>query len=65
MDLDEILAKKAGDPLTELVKQDLERLSVDELHERVALLEHELARTKQNIQRAVNHRASADDIFKR
>ncbi|MDO7842533.1 DUF1192 domain-containing protein [Sphingomonas immobilis] len=64
MDLDEILAKKPGDPLTELVKQDLERLSVDELHERVAILERELSRTKQNIQRAVNHRASANDIFK-
>lgn len=65
MDLDEILAKKAGDPLTELARQDLERLSVDELHARIRVLEAETARSRTQIERSTRHRASADDLFRK
>ncbi|MFD1610776.1 DUF1192 domain-containing protein [Sphingomonas tabacisoli] len=65
MDLDDILPKTPGDPLTLLVKQDLDPLSVEELHGRIAVLEAEIARAKSKIERAVNHRASADALFKR
>jgi uncharacterized small protein (DUF1192 family) len=65
MDLDDILPKTPGDPLTLLVKQDLDPMSVEELHGRIAVLEAEIARSKAKIERAVNHRASADAIFKR
>ena len=65
MDLDDLLPKRLGDPLTLLVKQDLDPLSVDELKHRVMLLEGEIARVNQKIAGAVNHKASADSLFKR
>ena len=65
MDLDDILPKRPGDPLALLVKQDLDPMSVEELGERIAILEAEIARAKSKIDRSVNHRASADAIFKR
>jgi uncharacterized small protein (DUF1192 family) len=65
MDLDDLYAKSPGEPLTLLVKQDLDPLSVEELGLRVEALEGEIARVKARIERSVNHRASADAIFKR
>ena len=64
MDLEEILPKRAGDPLSALTAQDLDSLSVKELEERIAVLESEIARTRSKVQRAVNHRATAHDLFK-
>lgn len=65
MDLDEIFAGKSDDPLTMLVRQDLDPLSVAELDARIAALEAEIERTRGKKERAVNHRASADGLFKR
>ena len=65
MDLDDLYAKTPGDPLTLLVKQDLDPMSVEELTLRIEALEGEIARVNARIQRSVNHRASADAIFKR
>ena len=65
MDLDDLYAKTPGDPLTLLVKQDLDPMSVEELTLRIEALEGEIARVKSKIQRSVNHRASADALFKR
>lgn len=65
MDLDDILPKNPGDPLVLLLKQDLDPMSVEELQARIAALEGEIARAKGKIQHAVNHRASADALFKR
>jgi len=65
MDIDDIQPRPSNDPLGQLAKQDLDPLSVDELHERIALLEAEIARARQKIDRAVNHRASAESLFKR
>jgi uncharacterized small protein (DUF1192 family) len=65
MDLDDILPKSPGDPLVQLGRQDLDPLSVDELHARIAALEAEIARTRGRIERAVNHRANADTLFRR
>ena len=64
MDLDEIHPKISGDQLALLVVQDLDPLSVKELEERIAVLEGEIARTRSKMQRAVNHRATAHDLFK-
>ena len=64
MDLDEFLPKKAGDPLTALTAQDLDPLSVKELEARIAVLEGEIARSRSKMLRAVDHRASAHDLFK-
>lgn len=65
MDLDELFPDKPGDPLTLLGKQDLDPLSVDELHERIAKLEAEIARARAKIETSVSFRASADAIFKK
>ncbi|RHW19427.1 DUF1192 domain-containing protein [Sphingomonas gilva] len=65
MDLDEFSPRKPDDPLALLKKQDLDPLSVEELDARIAALEAEVARVKRHAERAVNHRASADALFKR
>jgi len=65
MDVDDSLPRKSRDLVAELARQDLDPFSVEELQERIAMLEAEIARSKQRIERAVNHRASADALFKR
>lgn len=65
MDIDDVLPRKSPDPAAALAKQDLDSLSVTELHARVALLEGEVARTRAKIDAAVNHLASAESLFKR
>jgi uncharacterized small protein (DUF1192 family) len=65
MDLDELFPSKPGDPLVQLVKQDLDPLSVEELEERIQTLEGEIARIRAKIDAAVNHRASAEALFKK
>jgi uncharacterized small protein (DUF1192 family) len=64
MDLDDLFAKRPDDPLAQLMRQDLDPLSVSELKERITLLEAELSRVNQKIQGAVNFRSSADALFK-
>jgi uncharacterized small protein (DUF1192 family) len=65
MDLDELLPKAPGDPLVLLMKQDIDRLSVEELNARIAVLEAEIVRAKAKIEFAANHRLSAENLFKR
>ena len=65
MDLDDILPRKQSAPLAALAREDLDPLSVDELNERIAALEAEIARARTRIERAVNHRANADAVFRR
>jgi uncharacterized small protein (DUF1192 family) len=65
MDLDELFPAKPDDPLAQLTRQDLDPLSVDELHARIAVLEGEIARVKAKIDASVNFRASAEAIFKK
>ncbi|MEO1169744.1 MAG: DUF1192 domain-containing protein [Pseudomonadota bacterium] len=65
MDLDELFAKRPGDPLTLLCKEDLDPLSVEELETRIAALEGEIQRVRAKIDGAVSHRKAADEMFKR
>ncbi|WP_420142723.1 DUF1192 domain-containing protein [Sphingomonas sp.] len=65
MELDDILPKRTDDPLVALVRQDLDPFSNDELAARIAALEAEIARTRARMERAVNHRSSAEALFKR
>ncbi|WP_010217864.1 DUF1192 domain-containing protein [Sphingomonas sp. PAMC 26621] len=64
MDNDEIPPSTAGDPLAAVIAQDLDPLSVEELDHRVAALEREIVRTRGKREAAVNHRATADMLFK-
>jgi len=65
MDLDENLPRRLDDPVALLARQDLDPMSVAELDQRITDLETEIERVKRHKQRAVNHRASADALFKR
>lgn len=65
VDADDSLPRRADDPLAGLARQDLDPLSVAELEARIAALEAEIARVRLHVERSVNHRASADALFKR
>ena len=65
MDLDELFPSKPDDPLALLTRQDLDPLSVDELHARIAVLEAEIARVKAKLESSVNFRATAEGLFKK
>ncbi|MBY0581845.1 MAG: DUF1192 domain-containing protein [Sphingomonas sp.] len=64
MESEDNLPRRAGDPVDALARQDLDPLSVEELDARVAALEAEISRTRAHKQRVVNHRASADALFR-
>ncbi|HEX7857955.1 MAG TPA: DUF1192 domain-containing protein [Sphingobium sp.] len=66
MDADDFLPRRGdSDALALLAKQDLDPFSVSELEERIAILTAEIERTKQKIFKAVNHKTSADALFKK
>lgn len=65
MDVDDDLPRRADDPIRLLARQDLDPLSVKELDARIAALEAEIERTRQKIQYSVNHKASAEALFRK
>ena len=65
MDLDEIIPDKPDDPLKLLLRQDLDPLSVDELRDRILLLQGEIARVQAKLDSSVSFRATVEDLFKR
>jgi uncharacterized small protein (DUF1192 family) len=65
MDLDELFAKRPDDPLVALLRQDIDKLSVDELEERIAALKGEIMRCEGKIAFAKNHRSAADALFRK
>jgi uncharacterized small protein (DUF1192 family) len=65
MDLDELFPEKKKDPLTELTRQDLGPLSIDELNARIATLKEEIARVEAHMDSATKHRSAAEELFKK
>jgi uncharacterized small protein (DUF1192 family) len=65
MDLDELFPSKPGDPLVELAKQDLDPISIEELHARIEALKAEIARVEAHIGRVQTHRSAAEELFKK
>ena len=65
MDMDEFMPRKADDPLATVTRQDLDPLSVAELDARITALEGEIVRTRAKRDYAVNHKASADALFRK
>jgi uncharacterized small protein (DUF1192 family) len=65
MDLEDLFPSKPGDPLTELGRQDLDPMSVDELNERIEALKAEIARVENHIARVQTHRSAAEELFKK
>jgi uncharacterized small protein (DUF1192 family) len=65
MESDENLPLRRDDPLTILVRQDLDPLSVDELAARIHILKSEIARCEGKIAFATRHRSAADALFRK
>jgi uncharacterized small protein (DUF1192 family) len=65
MDLDDLFPSKPGDPLVELARQDLDPISIEELHARIEALKAEIARVEAHIERVQAHRSAADELFKK
>ncbi len=65
MEPDDPLASRPDDPVRLLARQDLDPLSVEELEARIAALEREIERSRLRRDKAVNHRANADALFRR
>lgn len=65
MEPEELLPRRSADLLKLLAAEDLDRLSVAELDERVALLEAEVARSRAKRQSSASFRAAADGLFRK
>lgn len=65
MDPEELLSKRPESPLAMLRREDLDRLSVDELGERILMLEAEIARTKAKRDSANAFRSQAEGLFRK
>ncbi len=61
---EEELPRPRGDAASLLAKESLDTYSQDELMERVAQLEAEIARVKAHHAKAANHRQAADALFR-
>jgi uncharacterized small protein (DUF1192 family) len=57
--------RSRGLALIEVAREDLEPYAVDELKERIAVLQAEIARTQAQMDRKQSGRAAADALFKR
>lgn len=62
---DDDLPRRRDDILAALIKQPLDPLSVDELGERIEILEAEIARVKAHRAAATSHKAIAESLFKK
>jgi uncharacterized small protein (DUF1192 family) len=65
MDLDELFPDKPKDPLTELKRQDLDPLSIEELNTRIEALKEEIARVEAHMKRVETQRSAAEELFKK
>ncbi len=62
---DDLPRPRPDDLLATLVRQDLDRLSLAELDERIAVLEGEVARIRAKRAGAATFRSAADALFRR
>ncbi|KQN06463.1 MULTISPECIES: DUF1192 domain-containing protein [unclassified Sphingomonas] len=64
MEPDDFLNHDRANTLAMLVREDLDPLSIDELTARIRALEQEIGRCRARIERARDHRSSADALFR-
>ncbi|MBN8500372.1 MAG: DUF1192 domain-containing protein [Sphingomonadales bacterium] len=62
--MDDDLPRPKGDAASQLAREALDPYSLDELTERIALLEAEIDRIKAHRDKAGAHRAAADALFR-
>lgn len=65
MDEAEEVRRGRGAVLEQALKEDLELFSVDDLDERIALLEGEISRCRAQMQRKAAGREAADALFRK
>jgi uncharacterized small protein (DUF1192 family) len=65
MEIEDNLPLRRDDPLNNLVKQDIDALSVAELETRISALKSEIVRCEGKIAFASKHRSVADALFKK
>ncbi|MBN9505249.1 MAG: DUF1192 domain-containing protein [Altererythrobacter sp.] len=63
--MEDDLPRMRGDSASRLAGEPLDSYSQDELMERIALLEAEIARVRAHHARAASHKQAADALFKR
>ncbi len=63
--MDDDLPRPKNDLLAALIAEDLDRLSLVELDERIAVLDGEIARTRAKRDGAAKFRSAADSLFRR
>lgn len=59
------LPRRKSDLLADFAREDLDKLSIAELDDRIAGLETEIARSRAKREGAAKFRAAADSLFKR
>lgn len=57
--------RRKSDLLADLAREDLDKLSIAELDDRIAALETELARSRQKQSGAVAFKSAADALFRK
>lgn len=62
---DDDLPRRRDDVLKALTAQALDPLSIDELHDRIAVLKGEIERVEARIAFATDHKSAADALFKK
>ena len=62
--MDDDLPRPKGDAAGQLSKESLDPYSLDELAERIAVLEVEIARIMAHQGKVIAHRSAADALFK-
>lgn len=65
MDADDNLPLRGNDPLANLIREDLDPLSINELDARITLLKNEIKRCEDKKIAAANHMSAADSLFKK
>lgn len=65
MMIDDFEPARKGTPLGDVISEDIDALSVDELSARIAALKSEIARAEARMAFASNHRTVADQLFKK
>ena len=64
-DEDDFFSSKPQDPLTQVTRQDLGPLSVEELTQRIETLKAEIERVETHMVQVIRHRSAADELFKK
>ncbi len=59
------LPRRKSDLLAELAREDLDKLSIAELDDRIAALDAEISRARNKRDSAAKFRAAADSLFRK